>query len=440
MELEKQRFRSEYLLESATKTLQAGTIAAWLSLPVIAGLMLQDHYLLGLENIWIWRLLGMIPFLIFLGYRYYFADRFPHLSIPLNILNMAGILIMMSCIAVIILTDESASLLNQYGVSVGLLTALFICLIISGGAKKALYYLIPTALILTSLALFGLGGELAAKRFGFLSNSYVVGILVILFAVAQDRRQIREFFLRKKIELRESQLSHKTEELETLNQSLESFSYTVSHDLRGPIRNMIGLSTILNRKMAGIGDYQEITHAIIVNANKMNQLVEDILTFSRAINQPLKPQKLDMTALFEEVYQELKPQAEAREIQFALDPLQTANGDPALIRQVVVNLVSNALKYTQNQALTLISVQGKTNEQGTYFYQVQDNGVGFDPTQIDNLFIPFQRLHNDTDFEGNGVGLAFIQKIVERHEGVIWAEAEINKGATFSFTLPMQTS
>ncbi|MEL7532605.1 MAG: ATP-binding protein [Bacteroidota bacterium] len=353
---------------------------------------------------------------------------------------MAGTLLMMSGIAYVVLIDESASLLNQYGVSVGFLTALFVCLIISGGAKKPLLYLIPIALIGTSFAMFAFGGDIGVERFGFLSNSYVIGILVILFAIAQDRRQVREFFLRKKIELRESQLSQKTEELETLNQSLESFSYTVSHDLRGPIRNMLGLSTILSRKMADKADAKDITTAIIDNAHKMNQLVEDILTFSKAINQPLEPQKLDMTSLFQEVYQELKPQEDEREIEFELDPLEAANGDPALIRQVVVNLVSNALKYTQNQPFTQISVKGETNEFGNYFYQIQDNGVGFDPTQIENLFIPFKRLHEDTDFEGNGVGLAFIQKIVERHQGVIWAEGEINKGARFCFTLPMQAS
>ncbi|MEM6345771.1 MAG: ATP-binding protein [Bacteroidota bacterium] len=440
MELEKQRYRGEYLLESATKTLQAGTITAWLSLPVITGLMFQDHYLLGLSDIWPWRIIGIVPFVVFLIYRYFFSDRFIKLAILLNICNMAGILMMMSGIAFKVLIDESASLLNQYGVSVGLLTALFVCLIISGGTKKPLLFLIPMALIGTSLALFTLGGEIGIQRFGFLSNSYIVGILVILFALAQDRRQLREFLLKKKIQLREVQLSQKTEELEIVNQNLESFSYTVSHDLRGPIRNMLGLSTILNRKLNEIGEAKEMTAAIIENAQKMNQLVEDILNFSKAINQPLKPQKLDMTSLFAEVYQELKSQEEERKVEFELDPLAAANGDPALIRQVVVNLVSNALKYTQNQAIAHIAVKGETNETGDYFYQIQDNGVGFDPTQIDNLFIPFRRLHEDTDFEGKGVGLAFIQKIVARHEGVIWAEGEVNKGATFCFTLPMQTS
>ncbi|MFK7921739.1 MAG: ATP-binding protein [Bacteroidia bacterium] len=439
MELEKQRFRSEYLLESAHKTLQAGTVTAWLSLPVIAGLMLQDHYLLGLDNIWPWRLLGGFPFWIFLGYRYFFASRLPKLAIPLNIVNMIGILLMMAGIAITVLIDPAASLLNQYGVSVGLLTALFICLIIAVGARKGLVYLIPSVLILASLALFIWGGEIGAERFGFLSNSYIIGILVIIFAIVQDRRQLNDFFLRKKIELRESQLSQKTSELEILNQSLESFSYTVSHDLRGPLRNMIGLSTILQRKTKGETEFAEITDTIISNAYKMNKLVDDILSFSKATNQPLKPQNLDMHCLFGEVFQELRPNENGRDIEFILEPLEAASGDPAMIRQVVINLLSNALKYTRNKNHTLISVSGKLDPQGAYYYQIRDNGVGFNPEQKTRLFMPFSRLHEGGEFEGNGVGLAFIQKILERHHGAIWAEGQENVGATFSFTLPMQT-
>lgn len=436
MELEKERFRSEYLLESAQKTLQAGTVTAWLSLPVIAGFMLQDHYLLGLDDIWAWRLLGGFPFLIFLGYRYTFATRLPTLAIGLNVANMIGILLMMAGIAITVLADPSASLLNQYGVSVGLMTALFICLIIAAGARKFLVYLIPSILILASAALFVWGGKIGTERFGFLSNSYIIGILVIIFAIVQDRRQLNDFFLRKKIELRENQLSQKTKELEILNRSLESFSYTVSHDLRGPLRNMIGLSTILQRKTKG--EFVEITDTIISNAYKMNQLVDDILSFSKAINQPLKPRTLDMTSLFNEVFQELRPNENGREIEFVLDPLEAASGDPAMIRQVVINLLSNALKYTRNESHTVISVSGKQDLRGAYFYQIQDNGVGFNPDQKDNLFTPFSRLHEGDDFEGIGVGLAFIQKILERHHGAIWAEGEENVGATFSFTLPMQ--
>lgn len=240
--------------------------------------------------------------------------------------------------------------------------------------------------------------------------------------------------------MREAQLSIKTTELEALNKSLESFSYSVSHDLRGPIRNMIGLSTLLQRKKNGDEEIQEITDTIVFNAHKMNQLVEDILSFAKASNAPINSRELNMTQLFEDAYAELREENDKREIHFELDPLKAANGDPSLIRQVVLNLLSNALKYTRQRAETHICVKGMEQEDGKYLYLVQDNGTGFDENRKAELFQPFKRLHEDTEFEGHGVGLAFSQKIVERHQGKLWAESVPNQGATFYFTLPMQTS
>ncbi|MEL7339092.1 MAG: ATP-binding protein, partial [Bacteroidota bacterium] len=222
--------------------------------------------------------------------------------------------------------------------------------------------------------------------------------------------------------------------------SLESFSYTVSHDLRGPIRNMIGLSTLLQRRKKDDEDLQEITSTIVHNAYKMNQLVEDILGFAKASNSPLNFRQLDMTQIFAEAYEELREEEDNREIHFELDPLKVAEGDPALIRQVVINLLSNALKYTRQQPETHISVKGMEQEDGDYLYLVKDNGAGFDEARKAELFQPFRRLHEESEFEGNGVGLAFSQKIVERHQGKLWAESAPNQGATFYFTLPMQTS
>ncbi|MEL6652050.1 MAG: histidine kinase dimerization/phospho-acceptor domain-containing protein, partial [Bacteroidota bacterium] len=234
------------------------------------------------------------------------------------------------------------------------------------------------------------GDQLGVERWGFLSNSYIIGILVVLFGILQERRSQRDFLLRKKIELREAQLSIKTTELEALNKSLESFSYSVSHDLRGPIRNMIGLSTLLQRKKNGDEEIQEITDTIVFNAHKMNQLVEDILSFAKASNAPINSRELNMTQLFEDAYAELREENDKREIHFELDPLKAANGDPSLIRQVVLNLLSNALKYTRQRAETHICVKGMEQEDGKYLYLVQDNGTGFDENRKAELFQPFK--------------------------------------------------
>jgi PAS domain S-box-containing protein len=225
-------------------------------------------------------------------------------------------------------------------------------------------------------------------------------------------------------------------QLEAANQELEAFSYSVSHDLRAPLRAVDGFSRILledhHHELSDGG--QRFLRRVRENAQKMGQLIDDLLTFSRLSRQPLKKQPVAPADLARQVLEELKPEQDRRRVEISVADLPQCQADPALFKQVFVNLLSNALKYTRNRDVGQIEVAcEKRNGEAVYF--VKDNGTGFDMRYADKLFGVFQRLHRTEEYEGTGVGLAIVKRIVNRHGGRVWAEAEANKGATFYFTL-----
>jgi signal transduction histidine kinase/CheY-like chemotaxis protein len=236
----------------------------------------------------------------------------------------------------------------------------------------------------------------------------------------------------------EQRVSQRTAQLEAANQELEAFSYSVSHDLRAPLRAIEGFSGMVSEDYGGSLDAegQRLLGVIRANAMKMSLLIDDLLRFSRTGRSELRCARIDMAAMAKGVFEEVGGDATVRTgIDFAVGELPAAVGDVALVRQVWVNLLSNALKFSARNERTIIAVAGSL-EGGQVVYRVQDNGVGFDMQYAGKLFGVFQRLHAQTEFAGTGIGLALVQRIVSRHGGRVWAEAEVNKGATFFFTLP----
>jgi signal transduction histidine kinase len=237
----------------------------------------------------------------------------------------------------------------------------------------------------------------------------------------------------------EQRIHERTAQLEAANRELEAFSYSVSHDLRAPLRAIDGYTRIL------LEDYQpmlddegkRICAVISEGAHKMSDLIDDLLTFSRLGRAALNPSDIDMEAMARSVFQELTTAQSRKRIDFQVETLPPVPGDPALLRQVWVNLLSNSIKFSQKKKRAVIRVRGERSD-NEIRYTVQDNGVGFDMQYVDKLFGVFQRLHSVKDFEGNGVGLALVQRVIHRHGGRVWAEGEIDKGATFYFTLPAQ--
>lgn len=236
----------------------------------------------------------------------------------------------------------------------------------------------------------------------------------------------------------EKRVRERTIELEAANQELDEFCQSVSHDLHTPLRAIGGFADILLDHHAGalppaIRRYVDLIHK---GADEMSQLIRDLLAFARLGRQPLSRETVDLTRLCREVFEDLQSEYRGRLVDLRLQPLPSASGDRALLRQVLVNLLSNAIKYTRPRDTAIIEV-GVTLREGETapVYFVRDNGVGFDMNYADKLFEVFQRLHHDHEFEGAGVGLATVRRIVERHGGRIWAEAAPESGAMFLFTL-----
>ncbi len=218
---------------------------------------------------------------------------------------------------------------------------------------------------------------------------------------------------------------------------LEAFSYSVSHDLRAPLRAIDGFSRILMEDHADKLDAEcaRLLGIIHANTRNMGQLIDDLLAFSRLGRQPMRATHINMTELAKAVFDELTSTLPERRPQLNVRPLPPTSGDPTMIRQVVVNLLSNAIKFTGSCDTAVIEI-GHTADEGGGNYYVKDNGVGFDMRYVDKLFGVFQRLHTADEFEGTGVGLAIVQRIVQRHRGRVWAEGQVGGGATVYCALP----
>lgn len=227
-------------------------------------------------------------------------------------------------------------------------------------------------------------------------------------------------------------------EIEAAHKELEMFSYSVSHDLRAPLRSITGFNQILLEDYLPLlpEDGQTAVEKISANASRMTQLIDDILTFSRFIRQPLNKTSLLPAEIILQVMDDLKPEIANRQINLKMGELPLCQADPSLLKQVWANLLSNAYKYTRNCPMAEIeigSLPAHDDQPPVYF--IKDNGVGFDMQYADKLFGVFQRLHSPQEFEGTGVGLAIVRRIIERHGGKIWVEAQINQGAAFYFIL-----
>jgi PAS domain S-box-containing protein len=240
----------------------------------------------------------------------------------------------------------------------------------------------------------------------------------------------------------EKALRERTAELEAANKELDSFSYSVSHDLRAPLRAIDGFARILVEEHAPQLSAEASRYLALVRdgTQRMGQLVDDLLALSRLTRQPLRAALLAPGDLARQALEELGSEQEGRSVEITLGDLPACRGDAGLLRQVFVNLLSNALKFTRHREVAVIEVGSHEGGDGTPVFFVKDNGAGFDMAYVDKLFGVFKRLHRQDDFEGTGVGLAIVRRIVERHGGRIWAEAEPDRGAVFSFTLGEQGS
>jgi signal transduction histidine kinase len=236
----------------------------------------------------------------------------------------------------------------------------------------------------------------------------------------------------------EQRVQDRTLALEAANRELEAFAYSASHDLRAPLRHIGGFLELLRKRAGANLDAQSLHYfdAISGAAGRMATLIDDLLSFSRMGRCELSRGRVDLGALVQEVLRDLEPETRGRIVRWQVGPLPVVTGDRAMLRVVLVNLLANAVKFTRPREAAEIAIEQTPGPESEIVVAVRDNGVGFDMAYADRLFGVFERLHRATDFEGTGVGLANVRRIVLRHGGRAWAEGAVGRGATFYFSLP----
>ena len=256
------------------------------------------------------------------------------------------------------------------------------------------------------------------------------------------QREIEEDEVRRLNETLERRVAARTLDLESANRELEAFTYSVSHDLRAPLRHIMGFVEILEKETGSKLSEMHRHHLTTISgaAHRMGELIDDLLAFSRIGRSEIQKSKVNMKELVMEALKDLQEETKDRLITWKIHDLPDVKVDRSLMRQALVNLISNAVKFTSTRPNAHIEIGCEAPEEAEHIFYIRDNGVGFDPRYTKKLFGVFERLHNGSEFEGTGIGLANVERIIRRHGGRVWATGKVDAGATFHFSIPAEAT
>ena len=260
------------------------------------------------------------------------------------------------------------------------------------------------------------------------------GVIILSSDITKEKEAEQELKMHR--EHLEELVDSRTKQLEAVNKELEAFSYSVSHDLRAPLRHIAGFIELLQKDISeSLNEkHKRYFNNIVNSVKRMGTLIDDLLSFSRMGRVEMHNSKVNLNYLIKESVKDLSDDLHGRYIDWEIAEMPVVEGDPAMLKQVIWNLISNAVKFTKKTDDAIIQI-GYTENEGECIYFVKDNGAGFEMKYVDKLFGVFQRLHSNNEFEGTGIGLANVKRIIHRHGGRVWAEGEIKKGATIYFTI-----
>lgn len=297
---------------------------------------------------------------------------------------------------------------------------------------------IPVLLSLIVIVIIPIANNYGLTSFDLSTNMLrLVFLMIVILSVTLLSERVEKVY---KLQILNEKLLKQTKKLEDTNKELESFAYSVSHDLKIPLRTIDGSSRIIfeeyNDKLDDTG--LNLLNAVKTNTDRMNMLLDDVLLLSRAGSQELNIMDVDTKEMVNLICSEIYNQNEDRDINFNLSELPVVKGDRLLLKQVFHNIISNSVKFTSKKDFAIIDINFEDNKDD-YVFCISDNGIGFNNEDCYRLFDLFQRMHSNDEYEGTGVGLSIVQRIVRRHDGNVWAKGEPGQGAKFYFSLPKKT-